>query len=276
MILKEAFDYSLAFLKTKSADEAEFKALCLVCSLAGVRNSQFEQKKSEAFSFDLLDEKLSLLAGGEPLQYVIGKWDFYESEFFVGRGVLIPRPETEELVELAIKEAKKFSTPVVYDLCSGSGCIGISIAKALPDSAVYCVEKSKNAFKYLEENIILAPNACSIKGDIFKPEEFIDSFKKADVIVSNPPYIRSDEIRSLQTEVQKEPIIALDGGVDGLDFYRAIIKNFSNHLNQNGVLILEIGNEQGESVSEMLVSSGFSDVEIIKDIYGNDRIVKAK
>ncbi len=153
MTLSEAYNYGVYFLSANGVDEADFKSLCLCCHCAGIKNNEYEIHKNE----DLIIMKkfadmLWQIKSGEPLQYVIGRWDFYESEFHVGRGVLIPRPETEELTELVIDNAKRFCSPVVFDLCSGSGCIGISIAKALPSSTVYCVEKSEKALQYLLKN----------------------------------------------------------------------------------------------------------------------------
>jgi release factor glutamine methyltransferase len=210
------------------------------------------------------------LKSGEPLQYVIGKWDFYESEFYVGRGVLIPRPETEELVEYAINLAKKYDSPIIYDLCSGSGCIGISIAKAVPNSKVFCVEKSEDAFKYLSKNAQDVFNVTIINDDI---NNDID-LPIADIIVSNPPYIKSADIPNLQDEVQCEPKMALDGGNDGFDFYRIINDKWSSKLKNDGTLLLEIGNEQGEEIKKVLTN--FNNVDVKQDIYKNDRIVIAK
>ncbi len=275
MILKDAFDYSYSYLLNHNIDEAEFKALCLVCSLAELKNSQYGLCRNNDYPFEALDEKLNLLTEGDPLQYVIGKWDFYESEFCVGRGVLIPRPETEELVQLAVNFASMCSAPVVYDLCSGSGCIGVSIAKAVPSSKVFCVEKSEIAFDYLQKNITLCGNATAVSGDVFNPKPFLDNAPAADIIVSNPPYIKTSDIDNLQPEVQKEPAMALDGGEDGLLFYREIIKNFSDSLTKGGRILFEIGNEQGNDVFNLLDTAGFADVSVIKDIYGNDRIVTA-
>ena len=263
--LKTALDSITDTFVDYGIDEAEFKALCLVCEAAGIKNSEFRLYSSREIDENLLSQPIKRIIDGEPLQYVLGKWDFYESEFFVGEGVLIPRPETEELAELAIDEAKKIDAPVIYDLCSGSGCIGLSIAKKLENSTVYCVEKSREAFGYLEMNAKGTPNAKLILADI---NDVID-LPKADIIVSNPPYIKSDDIKDLQKELFYEPKMALDGGKDGLKFYRIIKEKYFSKLNKNSLILLEIGNEQGEDVKGI-----FENAEIIKDIYGNDRIAK--
>ncbi len=269
MTLKEAYNYGSYFLSCNGVDEAEFKSLCLVCHLAGIRNNQFEQHIQDDIIMKRFADLLWRVKSGEPLQYVIGKWDFYESEFFVGKGVLIPRPETEELVELAIRHIKTLGNCVVYDLCAGSGAIGVSVAKACPTATVYLVEKSADAMFYLLKNADGVDNAKVICGDIANDFDL----PNADVIISNPPYIKSDEIAALQSEVQFEPSMALDGGSDGLDFYRIINDKWSQKLMPDGVLFLEIGNEQGESI--LTVLDNFKDVKVLKDMYGNDRMVTA-
>lgn len=268
MTLKEAYDYGVYFLSANGIDEAEFKSLCLVCHLASIKNSEFVFHKNDEIIMKRFADLLWRVKSGEPLQYVIGKWDFYNSEFYVGSGVLIPRPETEELTALAVKAAGKLSSPVIIDLCSGSGCIGISIAKAVPESKVYLVEKSKSAFEYLLKNANGVSNIIPLNQDIFSLPEM----EKADIIVSNPPYIESSEIPKLQAEVLKEPAEALDGGKDGLDFYRFISDNYKSCLKDNGILLFEIGESQGKAVFEILENCGYKDIEIIKDIYGNNRI----
>lgn len=270
MTLKEAYSYSIQFLELNKVDEADFKSLCLVCHLAGIKNNQYNFHTDDEIITSRLAKALWSLKEGEPLQYVIGKWDFYESEFYVGKGVLIPRPETEELVDYAIKESKKYNSPVIYDLCSGSGCIGISVARANKNAKVYCIEKSNDAFYYLEKNSKDDANVVALSGDINSDFDL----PMADIIISNPPYIKSSDIDDLQDEVKKEPLMALDGGDDGLDFYRLINDKWFKYLKPNGVLMLEIGNEQGEDIKSVL--SNFNSVEVIKDIYKNDRIVIAK
>lgn len=274
MTLAEAFNYGVYFLSCNGVDEAEFKSLCLACHCDGIKNSEYETHKNDDIIMKRFADLLWRVKAGEPLQYVIGKWDFYESEFYVGKGVLIPRPETEELTELVIKKAKQIENPIVFDLCSGSGCIGISIAKAVPNSIVYCIEKSEDAYFYLEKNAKGIENVNLIKADICKPNE-IEGLSKADIIVSNPPYIKTNDIEDLQSEVQQEPHMALDGGADGLDFYRVIANEWNNYIKDGGSLFLEIGEDQGEDVSKLLNNSNMINIEVIKDLYDNDRIVRA-
>ncbi|MCR5207927.1 MAG: peptide chain release factor N(5)-glutamine methyltransferase [Eubacterium sp.] len=268
MTLKQAYNYCADALRERGIDEAEFKALCIVCSSADIKNGEYAFHINDTVDSRSVKEMFERLLSGEPLQYVIGKWDFFESEFYVGKGVLIPRPETEELVELALKRCAAFTNPVILDLCAGSGCIGLSIAKKL-DCTVYLVEKSNEAFKYLERNSKSIKNAITVKADITINTDLPD----ADIIISNPPYVRSSELKSLQSDVLREPEVALDGGPDGLYFYREINRLWLNKLKKNGLLLLEIGNEQGSDVLDIF--SSLEDKEIIKDIYGNDRIFSA-
>lgn len=270
MTLKEAYNYGTYFLSCNGVDEAEFKSLCLVCHLAGIKNCQYEQHKDDDIIMKRFADLLWRVKSGEPLQYVIGKWDFYESEFYVGRGVLIPRPETEELVELAVSYIKVLGKCVIYDLCAGSGCIGVSIAKACPEATVYMIEKSADAMFYLLKNSDGVDNAKVICGDINTSFDL----PKADVIISNPPYIKSNDIYSLQKEVRYEPDMALDGGEDGLDFYRIINDKWSSSLNGDGSLFLEIGDDQRNDILNVL--SNFENIKVMKDMYGNDRMVSAK
>lgn len=272
MNLKEAYSYAVTFFERNNVDEADFKALCIVCSILNIKNSEYEMHKNDFVSMKKLADMLWKVKDGIPLQYVIGKWDFYESEFYVGDGVLIPRPETEELVQKAIDYISSLNKCTVYDLCSGSGCIGLSIAKKCSNSFVYLIEKSEEALTYLEKNAKDIKNVKVIKGDITDIGAF-NNLEMADVIISNPPYIKSEDLLNLQTEVKKEPSMALDGGKDGLDFYRIINDNWNDKLKKNGKLFLEIGEDQGKIINSVL--NNFTDVNVYKDIYGNDRMVEA-
>lgn len=270
MTLKQAYDKAVIALVGADIDEADFKSLCLVCHIADIKNSAFNFHSQDKIDELEFENKLTQLLSGQPLQYVLGKWDFYESEFFVGKGVLIPRPETEELVDLAVNLLKNKVSPVVVDLCSGSGCIGISIAKKIKDSTVYCVEKSEDALHYLNLNANNVDNVNVLHADITKPLDL----PVADVVVSNPPYIKSSVLPALQNEVKQEPMMALDGGEDGLYFYRVINDLYAKNIKDDGALLLEIGEDQGVSIKSALTN--FKDIEVIKDIYGNDRMVVAR
>ncbi len=205
---------------------------------------------------------------GRPLWYCIGNTDFYGYEINVDERVLIPRPETELLVENALKYIDKDKT--VLDLCTGSGAIAVAVNKK-SNCKVVAVDKSASALELAKENAL--KNYADI--EFVESDMFTGlSGRKFDVIISNPPYINSADINGLQKEVKDfEPIMALDGGMDGLDFYRIIAKNSKDYLTDGGVLLLECGISQAEIVSQML--DGFSAVEIIKDLENIDRIVKA-
>ena len=236
------------------------------------------------FNFDRLitDEQLSQAdemadrrLSGEPIQYILGCWDFMGFSFKVGEGVLIPRPETEILVERILDEIKDINEPVIYDLCSGSGCIGLSIAKIRSDAKVFLVEKSSQALKYLcdiRENLSCdGNNTTVIQGDILRFEDFCD-LPSADVIVSNPPYIRSDEIPFLQSEVLREPHMALDGGDDGLIFYRSLVFDWSKKLKENGFMAFECGEDQANDICNLFDEINF-DNETVNDYNNIQRIV---
>lgn len=190
--------------------------------------------------------KIRERASGRPLQYILGKWDFFGRSFYVGEGVLIPRPETEQLTELALGMLKDKNNPAVLDLCAGSGCIGLTIAKERPDARVVLVEKYGDALDYLIKNAeeLGASNAQVTQGDIFDCESIPSG--SFDLIVSNPPYIPSSELPGLDREVGREPASALDGGEDGLRYYYAI-KEISQRLGGCPV-IAECGEGQADSI----------------------------
>ncbi len=274
MTLCEGFHYALNVLNESNIEEAEFKALCMACETDGIRNNQYVFHKNDDIDKDTLLSMLDKIKNGQVLQYVIGKWDFCNYEYCIGEGVLIPRPETEEVTELAVETARQMNAGTIFDLCSGSGCIGLTIAQEVEGSSVFCIEKSREAFFYLEKNAKKIKNATPVMGDILNAEN-LDLPKKCDIIVSNPPYIKTSEINLLSDDVKKEPHMALDGGKDGLLFYRSIAKNWLDKLNKGGALILEIGNDQGQDVKKIFSAYPLKNIEIKADIYGNERIFKA-
>lgn len=223
--------------------------------------------------FALFEKRIS----GIPVQYILGKWEFMSLEFCVGEGVLIPRPETEQLCEYVIDKIKDKKSLVVFDLCSGSGCIGLSIKHYAPNAQVYLIEKSDKAIHFLETNRIRLSHArdmVSVKGDILGGYERFSFLPKPDVIVSNPPYIKTDEITTLQKEVQKEPVMALDGGEDGYVFYRALSQKWLPHINKGGFIAVECGEKQAGEISSMFLENS-DETEIIRDFNHIERFVAA-
>lgn len=254
----------------------EFEAKELIKHIAGLDESGFLLKRNDAVSDEIVKSVITSAKkrkNGEPLQYIIGEWDFLDNRFFVGNGVLIPRPETEILCEFVIDLIKSDVKPVVYDLCSGSGCIGLSVKNAVKSAEVYCIEKSSDAFGYLCKNnkAVCNGEANTINGDIFAFGTYVD-LPTADIIVSNPPYIKSDEICALQREVLFEPFMALDGGADGLVFYRFIVAEWGKKLKNNGIFAFECGEDQAKDISNILTGNGFK-TKILKDYNNIDRIV---
>ena len=219
--------------------------------------------------FNLIEQRIK----GVPLQYLVGKWSFGELDFYVGQGVLIPRDDTQVVINHCVEKIEKHNLTKpknILDLCSGSGIIAITLSKKYKDANVYAVELSSKAFEYLNKNIEYnnAVNVKSKKLDVLKDSDKIANISKYDVIISNPPYIITDEIQTLQKEVLYEPIMALDGGEDGYIFYREIIKKYSYMLNKNGVIAFELGEGQYDYVFNLLQEKGFKDIDYMYD-FGN-------
>jgi len=212
-----------------------------------------------------------------PIKYILGVCEFMGMDFIVGPGVLVPRPDTEILVEEVIKIIDQKGYIEICDVCSGSGAIGISIAKLVKNAKVMMYEISQGAIEVSDLNVKRFDLSSRVKSqisDLLRGP--IEQNIKFDVIVSNPPYIRESVIPTLMDDVKNyEPIIALDGGKDGLDFYRRITLESLLVLKKGGLLAFEIGYDQRQEVMDILLKSGFKEVECIKDLSGNDRVIKA-
>ena len=226
-----------------------------------------------------INEYLKRRAKKEPLQYILGYTEFYGLKIMTGPGVLIPRPETELLVEETIKIISNFEFRIsnfkILDLCTGSGCIALALAGEFPDTYIYGTDSSEVAIKYAKENAELnqIKNVKFRKGSLFVPVQKL----KFDLIVSNPPYIKRTDIKSLQPEIKDwEPLEALDGGEDGLDYYRAIMPDARIYLKKEGCLMLELGVGQADAVRKMSEDTGFINISIIKDYAKIERILVAK
>lgn len=272
MILKELYSYCVNELSF--TDDNLFETLCLFEDVLGYTKEQIYLSNVEVSQNDILKLDNSILRrkNGEPLQYILGKWDFYDLTFSVGEGVLIPRPETEMLVDFALEKLKDIENPIVYDLCSGSGCIGLTIAKHRKDATVFLLEKERKALKYLLRNKVDLglENTVVVFDDLFTVD--LSLFPEADLILSNPPYIISDEISQLQKEVLFEPASALDGGNDGLDFYRCLADRWCSKVKNNGFIALECGEEQSSSIIDIF-NDKYIEKNVIFDFNNIDRIV---
>lgn len=217
----------------------------------------------------------------EPLQYLCGRWPFLDFELAVGPGVLCPRADTEVVAEAAAQTLAGVKAPRVLDLCAGTGCLGLGVKRFCPDARVTCVEKSPEAFRYLEQNVRSAlpgavPAAQAVQGDLFTYWKTLPE-GELDLIVSNPPYLTAEEMQHLQPEVAQEPAMALEAGEDGLVFYRGLAAlHYRQALRPGGVLVLEIGWQQRQAVMELLAGNGWADIECRKDYGGNDRCILAR
>ena len=270
----EAYNDCKKQLAKADIPDCVFEAKQIIKHITGYNNAQILARYTERlseFQENLLTVIIKQRLAHYPLQYIIGKWNFYGHEFFVGPGVLIPRSDTETLMDVCMESLSDKNGADVLDLCAGTGCIGITLAAERKGSHVTLVEKYDEALTYLNKNV--EHNGVPvdvIKGDIF---ERAASDKKYDLIVSNPPYITDSDMQNLQPEVQLEPHTALAGGSDGLDFYRAIIDGYRDSLKPSGIMAFEVGINQAEEVAALLRNAGFSEVQTRPDMNGIERVV---
>ncbi len=265
-------------LRRAGDEEATQSARELVCSAAGktreelVRDSLlYAPPEVESAARRLVQRHLS----GEPVAYLIGEWEFYGLPLDISPAVLIPRPDTEVLVTKLIDAARMLESCRILDLCAGSGCIGLAAAANLPRARVLLGELDDEALKVCRQNIrrsSLTGRVTSMKLDAReKPSRSLGEF---DFIVSNPPYIPSRDVDMLDPSVREhEPRLALDGGEDGLDFYRVICEKWRDTLRENGMLFFEVGIGQADSVLRVMRSGGFGDIQVVKDLNNIPRVV---
>jgi len=275
MTVKEAYKKCKEMLAESEIEGEAFEALCLFERVTGFDRLGIISHGDEKITDEKLNELLSLVkrrCEHEPLQYLLESWSFCGFDFCVGKGVLIPRDDTEVVVNLCVDYLKNSRGKKVIDLCTGSGAISVALEK-LAGAEVTALELSDDAFKFLEKNIKLNDSKVkAVKGDVFKAYcDFEDN--SIDLIVSNPPYIKSDDIQTLQAEVQQQPRLALDGGKSGYDFYEAIIKQWSSKLRHGGALAFELGENQSDYVAEIMKSQGFENIRTSLDLGGVQRAI---
>lgn len=283
MKIKELLEYGRYNLINK--DEPNRLSKMLLKSLLKVDDIFLLINSEEYVAEDIQKQfkyNIELLNLGKPIQYIMHNQEFMKMNFYVDENVLIPQPDTEILVEEVINICSGLSCAYtkdqnirILDLCTGSGAIGISLAKYIENSKVTMSDLSKKALEIANKNAI--KNEVKDRCSFINSDMFENINEKYDIIVSNPPYIKTEVINTLSKEVQNEPSLALDGGEDGLRFYRIIANNAWKYLNKNGILALEIGYDQNDDVIKLLMATGkYRDIYSKKDLSNNDRIIVGK
>lgn len=279
MQIKEAMRKGMIKLKTNDVKEPSLKARLLMQYILNrpreyilVHDDKQLTLRQNVDYFKLIKK----LIEGVPLQHITHQQEFMKLMFYVDENVLIPRPDTEVLVEEVIKLAKSINAKKILDLCTGSGAIAVSLAKYIEGSQITATDISRKALSIAKLNATnndVEDRITFVSSDLFQNI----SEEKYDIIVSNPPYIKRKVIKTLDEEVKREPIIALDGGNDGLDFYKKIIRNAYQYLKYKGYLCLEIGYDQKDEVIDLInKEEKYIDTYSKKDLFDNDRIVITK
>ena len=247
------------------------EAAMLICHFCGINKAELLTKHDSDFPSPQLEAAVAKRCERYPLQYILGIWDFCHETYRVTEDTLIPRQDTEKLVELAVKlipEGSRF-----IDLCTGSGCVAVSTLAARSDCRAVAVDLFEKTVEVARENAErngVGDRVGFVVGDVLKPD-FMEELGSFDCILSNPPYIETHEIELLGEELSFEPEAALDGGDDGLTFYRAIIGSYGKYLKDGGIMLLEIGCDQAKAVGFIADSCGFG-CEVYKDYGVNDRV----
>ena len=269
---RELYESCLKKLAEKGFDSADFDVSCIFSDVLQERSFIKNGAPVSDENAERIRSMTEKYASGYPLQYLLGKWEFYGLPFYVGEGVLIPRQDTETLVEFVINKLGKEKDLAGVDLCAGSGCIAIALDKKL-ECHITAIEKSETAFEYLEKNIRLNNSGiAALRADVLD-EKISSGFHDLDFIVCNPPYLTKDDMENLQKQVSYEPAEALFGGDDGCDLYRGIVRCWKRSLKSGGLICFEIGMGQEDEVSGILIQHGFENVRFIKDYCGVYRVV---
>lgn len=275
-------DARRAFMRQEDQQTASLLARHLLCYVSGKSHEQMVADREMYASQEVcnaMEESVCRVLSGEPLAYVLGEWTFFGMTLYIDKNVLIPRDDTCALAQLAMKRGLFLEQdPRILDLCTGSGCVGLAIAGRVKDARVTLADISKDALNIAKKNVArhqLTARVSCVQADALQPAPaFLGTF---DMIVSNPPYIPSHEMLELDASVKDyEPHLALDGGEDGLDFYRAIVKNYTSALKPGGYLCFEFGMGQGDDVCEILTKNGYMILERVQDFNNRERAVLAQ
>ena len=275
-------DARRAFMQQEDQQTASLLARHLLCYVSGKSHEQMVADREMYASqevCDTMEQSVVRVLSGEPLAYVLGEWTFYGMTLYIDRNVLIPRDDTCAVAQLAMKRGLFLDQdPRILDLCTGSGCIGLAIAQRVKDARVTLADISREALNIARKNVArhqLTSRVTCVQADALQPAP--DFLGKFDMIVSNPPYIPSHEMLELDASVKDyEPHLALDGGNDGLDFYRGIVKHYTAALKPGGYLCFEFGMGQGDDVCEILTQNGYTILERVQDFNERERAVLAQ
>ena len=287
MTFDELLKEGVTRLEAAGVPDAAYDAHALMEAAGGPDRTHFPLVRGEEVSDGVIfmfDAYVGVRANRIPLQHILGEAWFRGLSFTVDEDVLIPRHDTETLVEAVLREAKTFSAaPSLLDLCTGSGCVAVCLAVEGDFASVTAADISHEAVNIARENA--AKNGVEEKilfaeGDLFRAKTKSEkslSRRSYDIICANPPYVPTAEIEELEPEVRDhDPLLALDGGADGLDFYRRLAKEAGAHLNDGGEILLEIGCEQGEAVMKIFAEAGWREGHVEKDLAGRDRVFSAR
>ena len=283
MTLSELYRSGKETLRKAGCDSPEFDAACLAEKAWGLdrqglflRGNREANPEEEASFLQMIRER----AAHRPLQYILGSWPFMDMQLLVGEGVLVPREDTEVVVRAAASLLQNTGSPLYgIDLCGGTGAVALGLCSLVPGLRMDCVEWMSEAFAFLEQNTrrFGEERVRPVRGDVLDARTAEALFPHpVDVLISNPPYVRAEEIPGLQQEVQQEPHSALDGGQDGLVFYRAIADFWIPKVKPGGVVAVEIGEEQAEAVCQLFQKAGVTELCVHQDLAGLDRAVTGK
>lgn len=277
MTFQQAYQQGRNLLQRAGVESPAYDTICLFRRAFGMdRQGLLLRGEEEAPPmqakefFRTIEERRSR----RPLQYILGEWEFFGMRLAVGEGVLIPREETELLVYMAAELLGGHPAPLVADLCAGTGAVGLGLSRLRGDARVACLEWYEQAFSYLQKNLGRYGDGrvSAVQADITQADA-APELRNLNAVISNPPYIEASELPLLQKEVQAEPATALDGGSDGLDFYRAIAQVWLPRLKPGGIAAVEIGETQAEQVSALFRGVGLARIQVHQDFNGFDRVV---
>lgn len=271
-----------SFMTVEEEQMASALARNLLCYVSGKTREQIVADREMYASEEVcnaMETAVSRVLAGEPLAYVLGEWSFYGMTLYVDNNVLIPRDDTCAVTQLAIKRGLYLDQdPRILDLCTGSGCIGLAVAKRVKDARVTLADISKDALAVAKKNVArheLGNRVVCVQADALA--EAPDYLGKFDMIISNPPYITTAEMEELDSSVKDyEPHLALHGGTDGLDFYRSIVKNYTGALKNGGYLCLEYDPSQGDDIAALLEENRYTVLERVRDFNDRERAMLAQ